>query len=195
MLKKNRATALVVSLALALMLVNASSVGAATTKVSFAQQPSITVRTGQTFYLTVYVSEVADLYAWQFNVDYNPAYLEFLRVVEGPMLQSDEAQTYFVRPTTASGKVLLPAVSRLAPADTGVSGSGEIAYVIFRALKETSGTSVTVKELMLVDRNALEIDKDYLNSGRCSVAINNLAPPYEQLPIESGVVYIPMVRR
>jgi len=200
MLKKRNAVAALV-LALALVLVRADTSGAAAAKVSFAQQPTITVQTGQTFYLTVAVSDVADLYAWQFNAEHNATYLEFLRVVEGPMLRSDGASAYFVPPTTQPGKVLHPAASRLRPADTGVDGSGEIAYVLFRALKDTSGatsgTKVTLTSPMLVDRNALGIDRDLVNSGSCRVVISGAAPVFVQPPIEGLVenAYLPLVRR
>ena len=195
---RNAAAVLALLLALAIVLVDASSSGAATTKIGLAQQPSITVQTGQTFYLTVAVNDVTDLYGWQFDVEYNSTYLEFVKVVEGPMLRSDGAMTFFVPPTTEPGKVLHPAATRLAPADTGVDGSGDIAYVFFRALKDTNGTTVTVKNAMLVDRNALEISKDYINGGRCTVIISSAAPVYVQPPIEGEgeeFTYLPLVLR
>jgi len=192
--RKNAVLVMVLLVAAALSLVSASGATAATTTVGFAQQPRITVRTGQSFYLTVAVTDASDLYGWQFDTEYNSTYLEFIRVARGPMLSSDGASAYLVPPSVQPGKALHVAATRLAR-DAGVSGSGEVAYVFFRALKDTpsTGTTVSLKNVLLVDRNALEIERSYVNGGRCGVVISASAPEYVQPPVEGA--YLPLVLR
>ncbi len=158
----------------------------------------LTVRTGQLFYLPVVVSDTLDLYAWQFSAEYTNQYLEFITLLPGRHLRSDGAQVYRVRPQVKVGTTInettLAAETRLAR-DSGVDGNGALAYLLFRALKQkTDGTTVTLSATLLVDRNALEISKSLINSGRCRVTIRDDAPLLQQ-PLVGELVYLPMIRR
>jgi hypothetical protein len=158
----------------------------------------LTVRTGQTFYIPVIVSDTLDLYAWQFSASYTGQYLEFITLLPGRHLRSDGAQVYRVRPQVKPGtttyELSLAAETRLARA-SGVNGSGTLAYLQFRALRQkTDGTTVTFSAMQLVDRNALEISKSLINSGKCRVIIRDDAPLLQQ-PLVGELVYLPMIRR
>ncbi len=158
--------------------VNTNDTAATGTNAGF-EANDITVQTGQTFYLTMVVNDVDDLYAWQCDIEYDSDYLELINVVEGPFLSSDGAQTYYVAPAMVSEETQWAASTRLAQ-DEGVTGSGDVVTLFFQALDETSGRSVRLRNVQLLDRNARDIDKDYLNSGRCRITIDDEAALYIQ---------------
>lgn len=77
--------------------------------------------------------------------------------------------------------ISLAAYTRLSR-DVGIDGGGEIARIRFKALKQKLvGTTISLHDLLLVDRNALEISKSPVNGGNCKVIISDTAPLY--LPI------------
>ena len=157
---------------------NAEGSGATGTGAGFSED-KLTVQTGQTFYLTVVVNDVSDLYGCQCDIEYNPEYLEVIDAVDGDFLGSDGADTYFAAPEIEPGKIQHGALTRLSR-DEGITGNGVIFHLSFRALKETNGKMVSLKNIQLVDRNARDIDKDYLNSGRCRITIGDEADIYTQ---------------
>jgi len=156
----------------------------------------LTVKTGQTFYLTVAVTDTIDLYAWQFDADYNGTYLDFLRVVPGNHLRTDGAAHYYLSPVNNTSSTIAEraAATRLSQ-HVGVDGSGEIAYVFFRAIKQvTTGTNVTLKNSLLVDRNALSISRTLVNSGNCKVTIRDAADDLIQPPV-GELIFLPAILR
>jgi hypothetical protein len=139
----------------------------------------LTVKTGQTFYFTVAVTDTTDVYAWQFDMSFNPTYLEFISVIPGNHLKSDGAAGYFVQPVSTSNEAQLAAYTRLSK-NVGVDGSGDIAHIYFRAKKATSGLNSTLNDHMLVNRNALDVTYGSYNSYYCRVVISDSAPVYAQ---------------
>ena len=156
---------------------------------------TLTVRTGQRIYFTVVVSDVLDLYAWQADVTYNATYLAYDGITIGDFLQGDGAAQHTIGPVETSGKLDDVAVTRLSR-HTGQDGSGTIAYLFFTALKDTGtgSTSAKVSNAVLVDRNALEIEKSYINSGNCWAKIDDDAPLLVQ-PLLGSRAYLPLVIR
>ncbi len=160
---------------------------------------SLTVRTGQIFYLTVAVTDTLDLYAWQFDTQYHPETLEWVALIPGNHLRSDGARHYLMPPkVVVSGSTTKEATNAAATRlskDTGVDGNGVIAYLYFRAIKpKTTGTTVTLNDSMLVDRNALVISKSLVNSGNCKVIISDSAPVLVQPPV-GELIFMPTIIR
>ncbi|MCS7248325.1 MAG: cohesin domain-containing protein [Anaerolineales bacterium] len=171
---------------------------AATAKVS-CREGNFTVRTGQTFYVTLVVTDTQDLYAWQFDAAFNPQYLEFVTMLPGNHLRSDGAQHFVVPPVvvnvgSTTKEARYAAATRLSK-NTGVNGSGQLAHVMFKALEQkTDGTTIDLKNIILADRNALEIAKDYVNSADCKVTIRDNAPVFTQPPV-GELIFLPAVIR
>ncbi|MBU0510147.1 MAG: cohesin domain-containing protein [Chloroflexi bacterium] len=162
--------------------------------VKFGCPQQLTVRTGQDFYITVVISDVVDLYAWQSDFTYNTTYLEYKHIVFGDFLTQDGAAQYRQPPVASTGLVDNIAATRLS-ANTGLDGDGHVFYVVFKALKETSTyTGPKVASVLLVNRQPLEIAKDLINSGYCRVYIDDDVPPLIQPPIGEKV-YLPLVLR
>lgn len=170
---------------------------AATPKIG-CSPTNLTVKTGQTFYITVAVTDTSDLYAWQMDASYYNAYLEFVRLLPGNHLRSDGTRYYLVKPGVVTGsttnEMRLAAYTRLSR-NSGTNGSGHIAHIFFRAVKQKlDGTNVTLNDIKLVDRNALAISKSLVNSGQCKVTISDSAAVLNQ-PAVGELILLPVIRR
>lgn len=167
---------------------------AATPQLGCPQQ--LTVRTGQDFYITVVISDVLDLYGWQSDFVYNTTYLSYQGWVASDFLEPGASSQYRLDPVLSAGLLDNLAITRLKE-NVGIDGQGRLFYVFFTALQDT-GTSYTNPHLsnsLLVDRNALEIAKDLINSGNCRVYIDDEAPYLEQPPVGEAIIYLPVVFR
>ena len=170
-------------------------VGAATPRIGCPPE-TLTVRTGQRFYHTIVVSDVADLYAWQTDLTYSETYLAYEGFVVGDFLRRDGAAQYTIAPTTATERIIKDlAVTRLSR-HTGQDGSGPVAYIFFTALRSTGTgrTAAKVSSALLVDRNAIEISKSYIDHGNCWTIIQDDAPVLVQPPVGPRI-YLPLVLR
>ena len=112
-MKRNTLLTLALLAVVGAVALNADDTAATGTKTGF-EDNNITVQTGQTFYLTMVVNDVDDLYAWQCDIEYDTDYLELMDVVEGSFLSSDGAQTYFVNPAMMTEETQWAASTRLA---------------------------------------------------------------------------------
>ena len=153
----------------------------------------LSVQTGQTFYFTVYVTDTVDLYAWQFDMSFTPAYLEFVKILPGYHLRRDGTAFYLVEPISTTGEIQLAAFTRLSE-DVGIDGSGAIAHIFFKAKSQTSAsgtTSASFNEPLLVDRNALDLS--YGVNSSCKVNIRDSNPLLVQPSLED--LYLPIMVR
>jgi hypothetical protein len=102
-----------------------------------AVEPNIMVKApGESFNITLFVTNVADLFAWEFNMTFSPSVLEAVNYFEGPFLPT-AGSTFPLTPSynntagwVSSGGALFPY-----PAE-GASGNGTLAYVTFRVKAE-----------------------------------------------------------
>lgn len=184
----------VVGLVSAGLIIGVHAIQAATTQFGCPAE-ILTVQTGQTFYFTVVVSDVVDLYGWQSDFRYDPNTLELISVDPGPFLRSDGTEQFTLEPKLSAGQVERVAVTRLS-SFTGAYGGGAVAYLTFKAIQDT-GTSPTIAKVenaILVDSNAQELEKELIQSGECRVVIRDDAPIFNQPPI-GGLIFLPMVKR
>jgi len=102
--------------------------------VSVAPVSSAPIGVGQTFTAAVSVSGIADLFSFQFDLSYSPKLFAATSVTEGPFLASG-GSTFFIPGTidNTAGTVSFTADSLLG-SGSGVSGSGVLADIIFRAV-------------------------------------------------------------
>jgi len=99
---------------------------------------TIRAAVGQTFFISINISVVIDLYGWEFKLGWNSTLLDALNVTEGDFLKSG-GDTFF-QPiiNNTAGRVLVDCT--LLGSTLGVSGSGTLAIVEFRV--ESAGESV-----------------------------------------------------
>ena len=115
--------------------------------------PKISVKApGESFEINVTVSDVSDLYGWEFNITFDPAILNVENVTEGPFLK--QAGSTWPLPTTIDndagfvfkGSALFP------PPETGASGNGTLATITFNVTVEgESNLSFSESKLRTMD--------------------------------------------
>jgi len=97
-----------------------------------------TVKVGQDFTVEVRISEVIDLYGWEFKLGWAPNLLDVVDVYEGPFL-SQGGDTFFAKKINNTAGYILIDCTLLGPVP-GVNGTGTLAIVEFQA--ETQGSCV-----------------------------------------------------
>lgn len=144
------------SLVLALLAVPAS---AAT--LSFAAPPA-TVQAGDNFTLDVLVADAPDLYAFQFDIAFNPAIMQAGAVLEGGFLAAGGA-TFFIPGAidNVAGTVSFTANTLMGPGP-GVTGDGLLVHLSFQALAPGQGGltfgNVVLLNSALADITATTVD-------------------------------------
>ena len=91
---------------------------------------------GDTFTLDILAKSVFDMAGWQFDIDFDPAVLEAVDVREGDFLKTGGGSTFFQkgRIDNKSGKIT--GLNAALLSDSGVSGTGTILQVTFKAKTE-----------------------------------------------------------
>ena len=100
---------------------------------AFSETP---IHVGSTFTLGIRAENVFDLAGWQFDIAFDPAVLEAKEVSEGDFLKTDGGATFFQsgRIDNAAGKITGLIAGRIS--EGGVSGSGSVLQVRFKAKTE-----------------------------------------------------------
>ena len=150
------------------------------------QPAAPTVTVGQSFTLSVVISGASDLYAYQFDLGFNPAVLKATSVTEGAFLGTG-GPTIFIPGTidnvggsiTANADILDGAVS-------GVNGSGDLLDVSFLALAAGS-SGVQVFNLIALDSFGLGLTETTASS-TVTVSGNSVPEPGTGLLLAAGLV-------
>lgn len=119
--------------------------------------PPAAVRPGDSFTLDVLVAEVVDLYAFQFDIAFDPAILQASPVLEGDFLSAGGRATLFWPGSidNLAGTVSFTANTLVGPGP-GVSGDGWVVHLSFQAL--TAGRSeLSFGNVVLLDSALADI--------------------------------------
>ena len=111
---------------------------------AFSETP---IHIGDTFTYDVRAENVSDLAGWQFDIVFDSAVLEALDVSEGDFLKTDGGTTFFQSGSidNAAGKITGLIAGRIS--EGGVSGSGSILQVRFKA-KSDGETKLDLKNFL-----------------------------------------------
>ncbi|MCX6817885.1 MAG: cohesin domain-containing protein [Candidatus Aenigmarchaeota archaeon] len=122
---------------------------------------SLSAANGETFTLEFMVSGASDFFGFQFDVEYDPAILQFQNVEHGAFLNNNgQDNTFCVDYKTSSGIVENIACTRLGR--TAVQGSGVLEKITFKAI--ASGRSqIKISGLKLANSKAAEIQATVSN--------------------------------
>jgi general secretion pathway protein D len=115
------------------------------------------INTGQTFYADIKAGDVQDLAGATFVLTYNPAFVDFIKVVEGKFLGQDGKATVFsATPDAKAGSVTVK-MDRV-PNSGGISGNGTLVSVLFGAKNKGSASfGFSSVNFTAVDGKKLEI--------------------------------------
>ena len=109
---------------------------------------------GDTFKINITVSNVADLYGWQFKLTYLNDALNASSISEGPFLKKDGASTFFwlaefTDDYNATNGLIVAACTR-SGVESGVDGSGTLATIVFR-VKAPISTLLHLFDTKIID--------------------------------------------
>jgi hypothetical protein len=123
------------------------------------QPPVSTVDVGSFFDVFVNISSVSDLYAFQFDIGFDPAILSAIDVTEGPFLPSGGTTSFFPGFIDNAAGTISFTADTLIGAISGVSGDGTLATLSFHAF--ALGTSpVDLSNVILLDSTLADISFD-----------------------------------
>ncbi len=111
---------------------------------AFSQMP---IHVGDTFSFDIRAENVSDLAGWQFDITFNPKTLQAVDLSEGDFLKADGGSTFFQagRIDNAAGKIM--GIKTALLSDSGVSGSGSLLQVKFKA-KSEGETSLALQNFL-----------------------------------------------
>lgn len=150
----------------------------------FIEPPDVTVH-GDVFSVDVNVSGVSDLFAFQFNIVFDPANLSALSVTEGELFASVGV---FFAPSIFPGAItdISDSLSGLGP---GISADGTLASITFQVIGFGS-TNVAITDVVLLDSNLNDISA-ITHGGTVTVPIPVPDPaPYALVSTALGAIAI-----
>jgi adhesin HecA-like repeat protein len=134
-----------------------------------------TTSSGTVVTVDVDISNVTDLYGYQFDLTFNPSVLQAVSSSEGPFLASG-GSTFFIPGTNDNvGGTVAATADTLLTAVGGVSGSGVLAVFTFDAIGNGTSTLGIQNELLL-DSN-INIISDTTKSGSVTATSGAVAAP------------------
>ena len=150
------------------------------------QPVSSTVTQGSAFAVGVNISGVTDLYAFQFDLSFDPAILQATNVLEGTFLFGG-GSTFFIPGTidNTTGNITFNA-DTLLTAISGVSGDGTLALFDFTAF--APGTSTfTISNVILQDSSGTILDGTATGG---SVAVSAIPEPSALVLLGAGLLVL-----
>lgn len=134
-----------------------------------------TTSAGNVLTVDVLISNVSDLYGYQFDLGFNPSVLQAVSSAEGPFLATG-GSTFFISGTSdnLSGTVSGTA-NTLLSAINGVNGSGELAVFTFDAIGAGTSTFTIQNETLL--NSGLNVVSDKTTGGSVTVGPGSVRAP------------------
>jgi hypothetical protein len=136
-------------------------------------QPStLSVNKGDSFSLDINITDVTDLYGFQFDLLYDPTILTAAAVTEGTFLAAGGPTVFIPGDSASTPGDISFTIGLLLGAVSGVSGNGTLAQFDFTAASAGS-SGISLSNLILQDSLGNIIDAPSLNA---SVQVNSPKP-------------------
>jgi hypothetical protein len=109
---------------------------------------SITAIQGQNFTISVTISNVPDLYGWEFRLNWTTTLVDAVNVVEGPFLKAGGSTFFTFKVNATAGRMVVDCT--LLGSVLGVSGTGTLATITFYA-KNVGQSPLNLYDVILVN--------------------------------------------
>lgn len=149
---------------------------------------NLNINMNSSFKLGVEIKNVTDLYGIGFDIKFDKKFLDIIDIYEGEFLKSDNKETLFLKKIDKENAFAQIGLSRVGKIN-GVSGSGIIIYIEFRALNIGS-TKISLENITLKDSNLNKIDY-ILEIGEINISLPDNNPPKINISILDEVYFSP----
>ena len=157
----------------------------------------LTVSSGQSFSIDVEASNVTDLYAYQFDVGFDPTILAAVSIVEGPFLATGGPTSFLPGTIDNGGGSISFNADTLTGAIGGVTGTGVLTTIDFTALAGGS-SAISLSNALFLDSNLNTIVID-LTGGtvdvNSSLTTSDLPASWTEMLLALGVFGIAVYYR
>ena len=148
-----------------------------------------TTSTGTVVTVDVGIANVSDLYAYQFDLTFNPGVLQAVSSSEGSFLAGG-GSTFFINGSNDNvGGTVSATADTLLSAVNGVNGSGELAVFTFDAIGNGS-SALSIQNELLLDSN-FNILGDTTTSGSVTVGSGVVTAP--EMDPNSGIAALTLL--
>ncbi|WP_445231823.1 cohesin domain-containing protein [Duganella rhizosphaerae] len=124
---------------------------------------------GQTFSATVAIENASDLFAYQFDLAFNPGLLRITNVTEGSFLPSVGPTVFFPGTIDNRAGQLAFTVGTLTDGLPGASGDGGLVRIDFQALGTGGISGLSLSNLILLNSSLVEIADASVIPGQVAV--------------------------
>ena len=145
-----------------------------------------TVTEGETFTIDIRIDEVADLYAFQFDLGFDPGILSANGIAEGAFLLSGGPTLFIPGTIDNTAGTILETANALNGAVPGVDGSGVLATMSFIALASGS-SSINLFNPILLDSSGSDIAVTGMQNGSV-----NVTPSQNNAPVPEPLAFVMM---
>ena len=144
--------------------------------------PNLDIVAGQTFSVDIAISGVTDLYAYQFDLGFDPSVIMSAGVSEGPFLATGGSTFFLDGAIDNIGGSVSSTADSLLTAISGVSGDGIIARAKFKGLSAGS-SSINLFNVVLLDSSLSGIEVNVQGS----TVVSGVPEPSAVLLLASGL--------
>jgi hypothetical protein len=116
-------------------------------------------RLGDEFDLFIFIDGADDLAAFQFTLEYDDSYLEYVSADMGPFLGTSGRQVIEIGPEQVPGSVTFAGIALPQGSAPGANGSGDLAIVRFKAIA-LGETTLDLTEVLLEQSDTSKIEVD-----------------------------------
>lgn len=155
-----------------------------------------TVTVGDTFTLDINISGVTDLYAFQFDLGFDPLFLAALSIEESVFLSAGGPPLFIPGDIDNSDGTVDETMGSLQNDVPGVTGGGTLATITFRALM-AGLSSVNLYNIILLDSNSADIAADNPSNGLVTIEARQTGVPAPSVLwlISAGLAGLFLARR
>jgi general secretion pathway protein D len=150
-----------------------------------------TVVSGQTFTLDVAIADANDVYAYQFDIGFDPTLVQATGVMAGPWLSTGGATLFLPGVIDNAAGTVAATAESLQSMVPGVSGAGTLARVSFVSVGAGTAT-VSPFSVLVLDSTLFGITVD---TATAEVMINPIPEPSTILPTACGMLVLALAVR
>lgn len=137
---------------------------------------STSIEEGSSFSVDISISGVSDLFAFEFDLGFDPSILSAISITEGPFLLSGGPTLWLPGAINNTSGLIEFTSNSLQGFDPGVSGSGVLAHIDFTALK-TGSSNLNLFNTILLDSFLGDISVNNVQNANITVTEAQIPEP------------------